>query len=250
MIVKKAIASYDRNNLNKVFFKDKILLELANKGDWELIDTFKLNDELIKSWVAYQKGNYPLAINIAKDKLIENKKNEEEIEEEVEIDFSNQALKLIYPIFYEKEINHYAHITNQSPYLFLSLIREESHFDKNAKSSAGALGLSQLMPSTANFIEKKAVSKETLLNGEENIRIGLNYFSYLVNYFKGDEYLAILAYNAGNGNINKWLNDSTIKSNEIEVFAENIPYLETKNYIKKILSSYWVYLNIYSPKHK
>ena len=250
MIVKKSIVNYDRKNLNKVLFKDKTLLELANKGDWELIDSFKLNDELIKSWIAYQKGNYPLAINIAKDEIVENKKDDEEIQEEIQIEFSNQALKLIYPIFYEKEINSYAQNTKQSPYLFLSLIREESHFDKNAKSSAGAIGLTQLMPSTANFIEKKSVSKETLLNAEENIRIGLNYFSYLVNYFKGDEYLAILAYNAGNGNINKWLNDTSIKSNEIEIFVENIPYLETKNYIKKILSSYWVYLNIYSAKHK
>ncbi|MBE7708224.1 MAG: lytic transglycosylase domain-containing protein [Cyanobacteria bacterium SIG27] len=251
MIVKKAIVQYDKANLNKTLFKDKTLLELANKGDWELIDSFKLNNELIKSWIAYQKGNYPLAINIAKKEIVENKKEEdEEIEEEIEIDFSNQALKLIYPIFYEKEINHYAQSQKQSPYLFLSLIREESHFDKNAKSSAGAMGLSQLMPSTANFIENKQLSKETLLDADENIRIGLKYFSYLVNYFKGNEYLAILAYNAGNGNINKWLNDSSIKSHEIEVFVENIPYLETKNYIKKILSSYWVYLNIYSAKHK
>lgn len=106
------------------------------------------------------------------------------------------------------------------------------------------------MKNTANFIEKKQISDEILLNPEENIKIGLKYFTYLVNYFKGNEFLAILAYNAGPGSINKWMDNPLIQSDEIDVFVENIPYLETKNYIKKILSSYWVYLNTYSPKNK
>ena len=132
----------------------------------------------------------------------------------------------------------------------MSLIREESHFDKNAKSSVGAFGLVQLMQDTANFIEKTTVSREILANESENIRIGLKYFTYLVNYFNKNEFLAILAYNAGPGNINKWQANPSIQSDEIDVFVENIPYLETKNYIKKILSSYWVYINIYSHKNR
>ena len=156
----------------------------------------------------------------------------------------------MYPILFEDIINENAKDFKLSPYLFLSLIREESHFDKNAKSSVGALGLTQLMQGTANFIEKRDVSKESLLNPSENIEMGLDYFKYLMNMFNNNEFLSILAYNAGPGNIKKWLNDSTISSDEIDVFIENIPYLETKNYIKKILSSYWIYLNIYSPKNK
>ena len=100
------------------------------------------------------------------------------------------------------------------------------------------------------YIDKRDVSKESLLNPSENIEMGLDYFKYLMNMFNNNEFLSILAYNAGPGNIKKWLNDSTISSDEIDVFIENIPYLETKNYIKKILSSYWIYLNIYSPKNK
>lgn len=250
MIVKKTIVNYDRNSLNKVIFKDKTLLRLADMNDWELIDEFKINDEYVKSWIAFKKENCPLGINLAKKELLENKDDIEAQDEK--INFSNQLLKMVYPIFYHNEINNYAQASKQSPYLFLSLTREESHFDKNAKSSAGAYGLSQLLNATADFIEKKPVSKETLFNPEENIRIGLRYFSYLNDYFKNDEYLAILAYNAGPGNVNKWLNDSKINTSngEIDVFVENIPYLETKNYIKKILSSYWVYLNIYSAKNK
>ena len=130
--------------------------------------------------------------------------------------------------------------------MFLSLIREESHFNKYAKSQAGAVGLSQLLKSTAEFIEKKPISEQTLLNEEENIKIGLKYFNYLYEMYNS-EYLAILAYNAGPGNINKWLKDS--QTSEIDVFIENIPFLETKNYIKKILRSYWIYINIYSNRH-
>ena len=255
MILRKQISSYNFNTLNKYIFKDKLLLSLANLEDWQLIDDFKIDDEYIKSWIAYKKENYPNAINIAKKELFNENEKEDEIEINAEatkekISFSEQMLKLIYPIKFEQEINEYALKYKQSPYLFLSLIREESHFNKNARSPVGATGLSQLMSSTADFIEKKPVSKETLLTPSENIRIGLRYFSYLVDYFNKDEYLAILAYNAGPGNIKKWLESPNIKSDEMDIFVENIPYIETKNYIKKILSSYWTYVNIYSTKNK
>lgn len=251
MIVKKPIIAYDKANLDKLIFEDKTLLKIAQLNDWEMIDSFKINNEYVKSWVAYKKENPALAINLAKNELLKDGKYlSEEGAEEQDIKFSNQMLKMVYPIFYSDEINKYAHELKLSPYLFLSLVREESHFNKNAKSSVGALGLSQLMPDTANFIEKEKVSKETLLNSNENIRIGMNYFDYLIKLFNGSEYLAILAYNAGPGNVRKWLNDPNVKTDDIDEFVENIPYLETKNYIKKILSSYWIYLNIYSAKNK
>ena len=252
MIVRKIIAEYNSDSLNKIIFKDKLLLELANKEDWQLIDNLKIDDEYIKSWVAYKKNNPTQAINLAKNELLDSKKhgNYTDNKEEDNVSFANQMLKMVYPIFYHNEINQSANERKQSPYLFLSLIREESHFDKNAKSAVGALGLSQLMPATANFIEKRLVSKDELLTPRKNIEIGLNYFDYLTKQFDGNEYLAILAYNAGPGNVKKWMSDSSVYSSEIDVFVENIPFLETKNYIKKILSSYWVYLNIYSAKNK
>lgn len=243
IIFKKPIDKYSVNSINKHLFTDKTLLYLADCEDFRTIDELKIKNDFIDSWIAYKKGNYPLSINIAKEAILEKQK------EEV-VKFSDYGLKLMYPILFEDEINKTSLEFKASPYLFLSLVREESHFDLNAKSSVGALGLAQIMPDTANFIEKTPVAKETLLNKDENIRIGLKYFSYLTDYFNQNEYLAILAYNAGPGNINKWLNDSFIESSEVDVFVENIPFLETKNYIKKILSSYWVYINAYSPRNK
>ena len=240
IITKKPLKEFNINSLNNYLFKDdKILLFLANNNDIEILEELKINDEFIKSWIMFKKQNYPNSINTAKNEYLRLLDGNDE----KTASYSDKELKLIYPILYSSEINEYAKEYNQSPYLFLSIIREESHFNKNAKSPAGALGLVQLMPSTASFIEKRQISEQELK--ENNIKIGLKYFSYLVDLFNKDEYFAILSYNAGPGNIRKWLDDPFIKNDEPDEFVENIPYLETKNYIKKVLSAYWIYFNIY-----
>ena len=240
IFIKKEIQKYNIDNVIKKHIpQDKNLLTLLKYNDFETIEELKINDEYIKSWILNKKELYPESIKSAKDK----------IEEEKEINFSSYKLKLAYPVVYEDIINNYTKQNDISPYLFLSVIREESHFNKNAKSPAGALGLCQIMPSTANYIEKKQINKDMLFDENENIKIGTKYFKYLIDYFKGNIYLAILSYNAGHGNISKWLSNPEIARNEVDEFVENIPFSETKNYIKKILSSYWVYLNIYSNKN-
>ena len=257
MIIKKPILSYNINQINRKLFKDSFILDLANNNDFETLDDLKINDEYVKSWILHKKQNYPKSITLAKNQINLSLHNgyssvddTEEESEKGQIKFSDYRLKLMYPVLYEDEINDLAKEFKQSPYLFLSLIREESHFNRLAKSSVGAIGLTQLMPDTAKFIEKSPVSTTALFEENENIRIGLKYFTYLTDLYKKEESLAILAYNAGPGNINKWLNDTNINAEDIDYFVENIPFLETKNYIKKILSTYWVYLNIYSPRNK
>ena len=235
LITKKPISHYNISSINGDLFKNSTLLLLAEYDDWQTIDDLKIGNEYIKAWVLYKKGQYPLSITTAK----------KEYEKSNTSSFSDWQLKLMYPIVYEDLINKTTKKYERSPYLFLSLIREESHFDKKARSSVGALGLSQIMPSTANFITKTQISRSSLLDEENNIDIGLKYYTYLVDYFKGNEFLAIMSYNAGPGNINKWLKTPITDTGEIDMFIENIPFLETKNYIKKILSAYWVYTNIY-----
>lgn len=256
LITKKQIISYDLKNIIKQLFVDDTLQSLAFTNDYETIDELKINDEYIKSWIMFKKENYSQSILIAKNELIktlsdsqkENLTQEEDEKSISKLSFSDYRLKLAYPVLYEDEINKYSKKNDLSPYLYLSLVKEESHFSNVAKSSVGALGLAQIMPATANFIENKQITKETLLIPNENIRIGTKYFKYLIDYFKGNEMLAIVSYNAGPGNINKWMNNPEINSGDVDEFIENIPFLETKNYIKKILSSYWVYVNTYSKK--
>ena len=239
IFIKKPIQKFYIDNLNKdLFNQSKEILTLLKYEDYKTIEDLKINNEPVKSWLLNKKEKYPESINVLKDILKDD-----------EIKFSDYRLKLAYPVVYEENINKYSKVNDLSPYLFMSLIREESHFNKNAKSSVGACGLTQLMPATANFIEKSSVLTSQLNDEDENIRIGAKYFAYLLNYFKGDVYLAILSYNAGHGNVSKWLNNPEIHRNYIDEFIENVPFHETKTYIKKILSTYWIYLNIYSSRN-
>ena len=251
IIIKKQILSYDTNSISKNIFKDKFLYKLAQYEEYSLLEDFKINDPYIQSWLLNKKQDYPRSIKLAQDEFLKNfseSDTEAEKTKKDKLNFSSKELKLIYPVNYEDIVNYYAKDYKISPYLFLSLIREESHFDKNAKSSVGAVGLSQLMKPTASFIEKTNVSTAYLLNPENNIKTGMKYFNYLTKEFNNNVYLSILAYNAGPGSVKKWLENPLIASGDIDEFVENIPYLETKNYIKKILSSYFIYVNIYSSK--
>ncbi|MBR1617913.1 transglycosylase SLT domain-containing protein, partial [bacterium] len=153
-ITKEPIIMRNIEPVSRSLFSDnKILKYLANSNDFETIDEFRIEDEYIKSWILYKKGNYPASIKIAQDKYME----------ENIINFQDKRLELIYPVLFEEEINKYCTDYSQSPYLFLSLIREESHFDKYAKSPVGAIGLAQIMLNTAEFIQKKPVTKSELI---------------------------------------------------------------------------------------
>ena len=83
------------------------------------------------------------------------------------------------------------------PELAFRLVRLESEFNPHAVSKVGALGLTQLMPSTAKMLDKKVVSREQLFNPQTNLRVGFRYLRSLLDMFKGDVNLALLAYNRG-----------------------------------------------------
>ena len=116
----------------------------------------------------------------------------------------------------------------------------------NAKSASNAVGLMQIMEATAIETANKMdlnVTEEDLFNPELNINIGLKYFSNLVNKYNDNYYLAIIAYNAGIGNVDKWITDGTIKEDASDI--ENVPFKETNNYVRKILRDYEIYKDLY-----
>jgi soluble lytic murein transglycosylase len=128
------------------------------------------------------------------------------------------------------------------PLLVLSVIREESRFDPEARSAAGALGLMQLMPGTAHRFDSVAKvrlkNSHDILEAENNIRIGVFYLSRLVKEFGSYTY-AVAAYNAGEDAVRQWLKEGQYKS--ADQFIEDIPYAETRNYVKKVLTSFFEY---------
>lgn len=136
-----------------------------------------------------------------------------------------------------------------------ALTRQESQFAQNAISHAGASGLMQLMPATAREQAGKMglpYNQPGLLNDPSyNIQLGDAYFRRMRDYFNGALPLAIAAYNAGAGNVNKWIRangDPRNGSIEWVDWIEKIPFYETKNYVQRVLENAVVYETLYPKK--
>lgn len=120
------------------------------------------------------------------------------------------------------------------PSLVYAVIRAESAYREDAVSGAGAVGLMQLRPSTAEFICRREgipFEREKLTEGEYNITLGTRYLIYLFGRFRAES-AALAAYNAGEGTVTEWLGDDRYSKDGITL--ERIPYGETAAYLKKI----------------
>jgi soluble lytic murein transglycosylase len=135
--------------------------------------------------------------------------------------------------------------------LVLGLTRQESEFDPQAASGAGARGLMQLMPATAKMVAKQHglnySNKSELFSPTTNMQLGMAHFSDLLQSFSGSYVLAVASYNAGAGRINQWLSqygDPRATSDEMVDWIERIPFNETRNYVQRVLENTQVYRNI------
>lgn len=145
-----------------------------------------------------------------------------------------------YPFPYKEFVIHNSKLNGVDPFLAVAIMREESHFNPQVVSDAGALGLMQLMPFTAKKVGN-VKSKNDLFKEELNISLGIKYFGELLRKYKKIEY-AISAYNAGENAVDAWLKNDY---KDIDEFIEDIPYRETKNYVKKVLRTYYIMKHLY-----
>ena len=134
-----------------------------------------------------------------------------------------------------------------SPYLVLALMRQESAFNKKVVSSAQAIGLMQLLPTTATRVARsmgtKLPDQNDLKKPEVNIQLGVKYLSGLLDEFEGNIIFALASYNAGPNKVKQWLET---RSHLLPLeFMESIPYKETRNYVKKVLRNYVIYKTLY-----
>ena len=134
------------------------------------------------------------------------------------------------------------------PYLVLSVARQESTFRASVSSSAGARGVMQLMPSTATWLASKdpLVPAECASNLEDpasSLRLGACYLARMLRENDGNVVRALAAYNAGPGNVRKWLRSQGHQ--DTEQFVETIPYGETRHYVKRVLGNYAAYRSLY-----
>jgi soluble lytic murein transglycosylase len=133
------------------------------------------------------------------------------------------------------------------PDLLQGLIREESRFNPRARSSTGALGLTQLMPATAREVAarlKISVNEQVLLQPADNIRVGAAYLGQLLNHFDGNKAFAVAAYNAGPSAVERW--QKALPQAELDEWVEHIAFEETREYVKRVLGSYSAYKLLYT----
>jgi soluble lytic murein transglycosylase-like protein len=152
-----------------------------------------------------------------------------------------------FPLAYWDMIQQKAQEQELDPYLVLALIRQESLFDSRARSPATALGLMQLLPSTAGRVARQIgvppPSNEQLFEPEVNLMLGIQYLKDLLKRYSNNWYKAIAAYNAGEGAVDRW--EREILTDDEEEFVERIPYLETRAYVKLVMRNHRIYSRLY-----
>lgn len=121
----------------------------------------------------------------------------------------------------------------------LAISRRESSFASDAYSRAGAVGLMQLLPSTASYIHRSRISRKQLMDAKLNIELGNKYLQYLKEKTGGNEVIATASYNAGYHKVKRWLPKEAV---DLDIWVESIPYRETRNYVKNVFAYRQVYL--------
>lgn len=152
-------------------------------------------------------------------------------------------LSVRFPIPFHEHIKAAARQTSIDPHFVYAITKQESAFNVEAKSPVGAMGLMQLMPTTAKSTAKKAgltFRPQDLVLAEKNIVLGSRYLEGLLNSFSGNRILTAAAYNAGPTRVRQWLNKDENKL-PFDVWIETIPYKETRFYVQNVLSFAVIY---------
>lgn len=154
-----------------------------------------------------------------------------------------ERLRLAYPRDFEGLIEAAAEEAGISSALLRAIAREESSFAPRARSRAGARGLVQIMPATGRSLAQRlgisGYTTEMLNEPEMNLRLGAAYLAFLRDRFNGRWPLAPSAYNAGQGNLDRWLARDEL--GELDLFIEAIPFDETRRYTRRVIQSYAAY---------
>lgn len=159
--------------------------------------------------------------------------------------------KQMYPIQYEAEVVKAARKYQVDPFLILAVMKIESDFKPNRSSSKGASGLMQLMPETAQWIKERSGLNQSDINQNDpqtNIMMGTWYLAFLLEKYKGEQVKALAAYNAGQGNVDRWI-ETDVWDGQARTIS-NIPYGETRHYVKRALLYYEQYKAIYGDHFK
>ncbi|MCR4580589.1 MAG: lytic transglycosylase domain-containing protein [Treponema sp.] len=165
--------------------------------------------------------------------------------------FTKSQLMLLYPHNYEEYIEKYSNKYEISKSIVYAMVRSESFFDPDIQSSAGAIGLTQLMEFTGSDIARKLkVQSYDLTDPEINLQFGIYYLSELIHRCDGSILQGFFSYNAGITRVRRWVQSSMIEFGKkenmpIDLFLETIPYTETREYGRKLAGAAVLYEWLY-----
>ncbi|MCU7959280.1 MAG: transglycosylase SLT domain-containing protein [gamma proteobacterium symbiont of Bathyaustriella thionipta] len=151
-------------------------------------------------------------------------------------------LELRFPIKYRHTVEQYAAHNNLSAAWVFGLMRQESVFMQDIQSHAGAVGLMQLMPKTAQQVSRKLhepwKGKASLKQSKTNIRYGSSYMRQMLDLFEHNPMLATAAYNVGPHRVKRWLNEKNVPA---DIWVESIPFKETRTYVRRVMAYTIIY---------
>ncbi|MCX5824164.1 MAG: transglycosylase SLT domain-containing protein [Deltaproteobacteria bacterium] len=213
------VASLPGMQRSLALYRLGLLTEASAEWLWNVR---RMNDRalLAAAELARVNGSWDRAINTADRTVAEH-------------DFT-----LRYPAPFVNVLSKQARVRKLDEPLVFGLVRQESRFIANAKSSAGASGLMQLMPSTARLIARKIGMKgfnmSRLGRPEVNAALGAYYLRHVLDGFGGNPALAAAAYNAGPGRARRWCDAKPLEG---AIYVETIPFSETRQYVKKVMAN-------------
>jgi len=158
----------------------------------------------------------------------------------------DDLLRVAYPVVYKSLVIDTAKEQKVSPLLLLALVRQESYYDPDAGSVAGALGLTQVVPATGESIAKSLdetnFTPQDLFRPNISLRFGAHYLAGQLADFKSDAYRALAAYNGGPGTAS---NAAKAAGGDEDLFVEDLEFDETQTYVKRVMENYARYRQLY-----
>lgn len=160
---------------------------------------------------------------------------------------SKWFLRMVFPLHYRDVVAAKAVKYRVDPFLIIAMVRVESHFNPEARSEKGAVGLMQLMPETADWIygqmERGNFDPALLHDPEINVELGVWYLRSLLDEFGADPVLALAAYNGGRGRVAEWLSKEQWTGQRDTL--HQIPFPETRSYVERVLTVREWYRKLY-----
>lgn len=227
--------------------RDLMILGLQDWARWDLYEIEKKtsNRDYLKTLMQeyqtienYNRSAYIAQVNFGGQRALHG------------VDGVRYLWEFAYPKAFSETVQKYSKQYSVPQELIWGIMRAESNYKKSVISPVGALGLMQVMPGTgqkiAEILGEKSFQVPNLLEPEDAVKIGGKYLQRLGKKFDQSVPLIAAAYNAGPHRVKSWL--STFGNRDMDEFIEHIPFLETRNYVKKVVSNYQIYSILYSQK--